>query len=271
MQELEIIIVAKHHRPTLLNLAFLQAKDIVPKDWQLAHPVSSNQSTQIVFQNGVKFTAQANRLILAEAIKDQPLPDLKIPEIAHRYVQALPKADYEIIELQIRQTAPASETSGEDYIIDRLIATGPWTQVGNAPVKAALQLLYALEDRQLVISVNPAQIQQPQASAMPMTLFTGNFRYAIRSNTSEEQLTGIAQVLSNWQRDINTFHDLIQTRFLSPASPAHDPPEPDLPAPKQGSSPPEQGPPAPRQNPLAPAPEKPKSPSLWNRLWKKQR
>ena len=215
IQELSIVIVAKNHRPNLLNLSFLQCSDIVPEDWELARqPISNPQAAQIVFRNGVNLTAQANRLTLAEPIANKPLEEIQIPQIANRYAQSLPKMEYETVTVNVRRVISTAAVGEENYIIDKLVAPGPWTQVGNAPVNANVQFSYTLEGKQLIVSVNQGQAQLPEQGAVPVILFAGNFNYTVSGTAQQERLASVGKIFGEWQQDVATFHDIIDTRFL---------------------------------------------------------
>lgn len=215
IQELAIMIAAKNHRPNLLNLPFLQCSDIVPEDWELARqPVSSNQVAQVVFKNGINLTAQGNRVTLTEAIANKPPEDTQVPQIAYRYVHALPKVEYEAVTVNVRRVVSTDDAGGDNYIVNKLVAPGPWTQVGNETAKASVQFSYALEGKQLILSVNQGQAQLPDNQSAPVILFTGSFNYAVSATEQQARLASVSQIFGAWQQDLAAFSDIINTHFL---------------------------------------------------------
>ncbi|MBF2015834.1 MAG: hypothetical protein IGS23_11665 [Rivularia sp. T60_A2020_040] len=98
LQDLVIVIAAKNHKTSLLNADFLKCSGIVPSDWELARqPVNASNVAQVMFSNGIAITAEPQRIILAQPIKDIDGESILIPEIARKYARALPNMEFEAV------------------------------------------------------------------------------------------------------------------------------------------------------------------------------
>jgi hypothetical protein len=218
VQELVIVIAAKNNNPTILTVDFLKYSGIIPSDWELSRqPVLTNSASQVVFTNGVSIVAETNRVIFIEAVADKSADAIAIPQIAHKYVETLPNAEYQAIGLNPRGYASfdASEDAARNYLSKTLLAPGAWQEIGTAPARATVNYVYTLERGQFNLSVNEAALRQSDETTKPIVLFSGNFSYEIASNSKDEQLKNLYKALGNWQADLDTYTDIVNSKFLA--------------------------------------------------------
>ncbi|RCJ37337.1 hypothetical protein A6770_14490 [Nostoc minutum NIES-26] len=229
IQHVAIAIATKNHNPTLLTFDFLKYSDIVPSDWELARqPVISNQGSQVVFRNGITLAAQQELLSFVEMIGTKEISEIQIPAIARNYVKALPNVEYQALGIDIRGYITANQLGGEAGVqkyMNTLLASAPWQEVGNAPVKAAIQLVFSLEQRQFNLSINEGKLYVTEEETIPIVLFSGNFSYSVAGNSKEERLQSLQQLTHNWQEDLKVYLEIINTKFLQSVILLADAPE----------------------------------------------
>ena len=214
VQEVALVIAVNNHDPLMVGEAFLKQTGIIPDQWQLAQkPYLSPQATQLVFDNGVSIIAEPERIIFTQALGDKALNTIEIGEIANKYAAILKKADYQGVGINFRSFIPQSSYEDtQTYISQQLLAPASWQQVGEAPVRANINLNFILAGRQLSLSINPAAIQFPEQEPMPVILFGGNFGYQLDTT---DKLTQLTQILTNWQADLTEYQQLISQHFLT--------------------------------------------------------
>jgi hypothetical protein len=218
VQELGIMLVTEKHTPTMLNPDVLRCSGIVPTDWELARsPLYAQHLTQLIFQNGVSLVAEANRILFTESIKAKALPEICIAEIARNYLERLPHANYRNVVISLKGFAVMNPhpDAARQYIVTRLLAPGPWQELGQEPVRASLNFIYALEHKRLHLSVNEAILESSEGKSVPAILFSGNFEYAPTHSSSTEHHAHFGTIIEHWQADLNIFQDLVNHRFLS--------------------------------------------------------
>jgi len=216
MQEVAIILVADDLNPGLFNLDFLKFSGIVPTDWELAQqPAMSPSLAQFNFQNGVNLVAQQRSVTFLEAIADKRPHDLQAPTLARRYLDKLPHADYRGLAVTPRLLLgfPQHDDAARRFIVERLLAPGPWREIGTAPLRATLTLNYQLAHCQLSIAVNEVRLQQTEERSIAALLFAGSFNYALDPD-QPEPARKLHQWLANWHVDLATFRETIGQRFL---------------------------------------------------------
>ena len=126
IQELALALTAKNHSPTLLNSDFLKYSDIVTAHWELARPpIFSPQISQVAFTNGINIVAQSNAITFIESLSAKPLEDTKIPAVIRKYVEALPRTDYQTLSINPRSFVTfqeGDENAASEYITSTLLS-----------------------------------------------------------------------------------------------------------------------------------------------------
>jgi hypothetical protein len=229
-QELAIVVAADNLNPTILNPDFLKYSGIVPADWELARsPLYTNQMAQVIFQNGVSLVAQPDRIMFLEAIGNKADTDVQVAEIARKYIGILQQVKYQAIGINLRGYVSCKGEAGEahQFLTQTLLSSGSWQDFGQEPVQTSINFVYTLKESRFNLSVNEATLQFPEEQTLPVILFSGNFSYALDEKADSERVEKIAQIIGNWQSDLDAYRDLINTKFLSQA-PANAPSVPNL-------------------------------------------
>ena len=89
LQDSAISINVENNNPKFLNIDTLNHAGIVPSNWELARqPINTDNVSQVIFANGVAITAEPQRIILAQSIRNVDGESILIPEIACKYIQS---------------------------------------------------------------------------------------------------------------------------------------------------------------------------------------
>lgn len=219
IQELAIVIAVKNHNPAILNPDFLKYSGIVPAEWEVARPpISTNQASQVIFKDGVSILVESNKITFVEAIATKGVEEVKIPAIARKYVETLPHVDYQAIGINFRGHVLFDKEgqTARNYIFGTLLSPGSWQEVGNAPVQAAMRFVYSLKQAKLTLDINEVGLQLPEKEVLPAVLFSANFTHPIAGDRQSERLNALSQVIGEWQIDLETYREIVNTRFLKP-------------------------------------------------------
>ena len=213
LQESAFVFVGKKQNPSLINPDFFRCSGIIREDLELARPpVYTQQAAQLVFTNGVSVTAQADRVIFAESMATKSLQELEVPQIARKYIEALPHAEYQMMGINLRGLVPFPQTvdAARQFLTRQLLSAGAWQDFGEEPARTSLNVAYTLQGRRLYLSINEAALQLPDEQVTPIVLFSGNFEYSVEGDRQR-----LLSVLSNWQADLEIYKNLINDRFLN--------------------------------------------------------
>jgi hypothetical protein len=217
IQELAIVLGAQNFKPTLLNPDALVVSGIIPGDWELARqPVVTPQVAQLSFKNGVNFLAQGNVLTLSEGIR--PGQELQIPGVAQQYMSKMENAGYRSVGISPKVLIGfpgGTEDIARQFIVEQLIAPGPWRDVGTQPMQAKVEFSYPLDRCFLNLSIVEARIAQQDKPTIPALLFNSNFAYNLPADNPQQALQMAQQRIAAWIEDWKFFQEVVQQRFLS--------------------------------------------------------
>jgi hypothetical protein len=217
IQEIAISISANNLNPTILSEDFLKLSGIVPSDWELrAKPTLNPRLSQLSFKSGVNVVAQPGTISFTEGMNTKQVKELQAAEVACKYVAKLSNAEYQGLAINVRTLVPllSGPDAARSFIADTLLAPGPWKDFGKEPLQAGINLFYQLDDCQLTLSINQAKLQPQDKPAIPALLFSGSFNYNLGQYSGEDRLQKLAQLIRNWSKNIETFRELIDRRFL---------------------------------------------------------
>jgi hypothetical protein len=221
-RDIALVFAVQRQDPTLLSPEFLTYSGIVPAEWEVAQqPIRTQQASQVRYQNGATIVAYPNQVIFSQLLAEDTV--VEIPGVAQRYAEVLRNMVYQGVGINVRGYVPfASENTdaARDYMFNNLLAKGDWQEFGTAPIQASLNLNYKLEKGQLNLSINEATLQLPEQQPFPVMLFVGNFNYALSDESEAQKLHALADAVSSWQADVDTFKTLISEKFLGPAASA---------------------------------------------------
>jgi hypothetical protein len=211
VQELSLVIAVERQDPSLLTPDFLRYSGIIPQAWELARqPVCAQQAAQVSYQNGVSIIAYPDRTIFVEPISDKA--EAELPHIAQRYCEILRNLNFQAVGTNFRGHVlfPGTEDSAHQYLCNTLLSPGPWQNIGTAPMRAGLNLIYTFERNVMNLSVQEAMIQLPEQERVPVVLFTANFETPLQSQSESERLTGLQQAIQGWQGDLATYRQTVE-------------------------------------------------------------
>jgi hypothetical protein len=219
VQELSLVIAVERQDPSLLTPDFLRYSNIIPQDWELSRqPVRSQQAAQVSYQNGVSLLAYPDRIVFVERLGDKTEESIELPQIAQRYGDVLRNLNFQAVGTNFRGHVlfPGAEDSAHQYLCSSLLSPGSWQNIGTAPMRAGLNLVYSFERNIMNLSVQEAMLQLPEQERVPVVLFTANFETQLKGRPVSEQPTVLNHALKHWRNDLTiykqTVGQLLQTQ-----------------------------------------------------------
>ena len=218
IQDSAISINVEKNNPKFINIDTLNHTGIVPSNWELARqPINTDNVSQVVFTNGVAITAEPQRIILAQSIRNVEEESILIPDIACKYVQALPNLEFLAAVINFRGITPFKEQdTARQYITQTLLSPGAWQSVGEAPARASVDFVYKLQRCPFHLKVMEAALQAENQSEenTPIIMFNGSFSYELSGENNSEKLAQLHSILNNWQTDLDEYRIIINHKFL---------------------------------------------------------
>jgi hypothetical protein len=219
IQELAITIAAKGLNPMSLNLDVLKQTGVIPSDWELSRqPVQNPRAVQLSFKSGVNLVAQPGSVTFSQAFNN-PNQTMQIADVAMSYLDKFPNVDYQGVSISPKSLIGfgEEENTARKFIAENLLAPGAWREIGTAPMQANLNLVYRLEHCPMTLSINEARVQRPEKTPVSALLFSGSFNYQTNEGAFPERVSQIKDKINNWQRDMKSFREIVNQRFLGQA------------------------------------------------------
>lgn len=216
-ESLSVVVVAQNHNPTILNPDFLYRNAIVPDDWKRAEdPICTPPLARVIFDNGIGIEAQFDKVIFTERDATK-IPDrTPLGDVALKYVKTLPHVTYGAVGINPHGFVECdSDEEARLFLTATLIANGPWRKVGDEPAHAALRLIYTFGDCQCILSIEQARARSgKESSRKPVITFRANFHRTLAGESHNQQLDYLYELIRNWRKDYDLFHQIIGTTFL---------------------------------------------------------
>jgi hypothetical protein len=206
-----IVVTANLHNPSILHPSFLKSEGIVPPDWELAEqpPISTSAVSAVQFRNGIAFTVEPMKLQILDQRPPEDARGAVLPDLALRYVEALPKVRYTAVGINFTGFLEHAEPA--KYLVDRFLRAGPWNAEPQPLRGIELKFVYESAERRLQLSVAPGGIQATQENARPRqgVVISGNHHREVKKS---EDLTA---AFANFSEVTTEFNRIATSILLS--------------------------------------------------------
>jgi len=219
IQELAITLSAQNLNPTMLTLDNLRSLGVIPGDWELSRqPVLNQLQARLTFKNGVNLVAQQRNITFAEPLTRQNKENLQSASIAKAFMAKFSQAGYQAVSIApktIVSFGNQTDTNPRQFIVQKIIASGPWQEVGNGLPQASVNFVYQLQECQLNLSVSEVQLrtQNEPNQGVPGLLFSGSFNYR-SPQAGTNTISQLQSRIDRWSDDFETFHQIVHQKFL---------------------------------------------------------
>ena len=217
LRELAVTIVAKNHNPSILNPDFLRLNHIVSEEWELAEPpVNVDLIAHVKYKNGIGITAQFEKITFFERVGATAVHEVRVPQIAKRYVETLPHVDYRAVGINPKGLVIAdSDEEASHFVAERLIAAGPWKSFGDRPPVVKADFVYSMGEATLNLAIGSGTSSEgPEATGISNVVFAGNFHREIGGENPGERMRNLLRIVDTWKADVEAFTQLVNSHFL---------------------------------------------------------
>ncbi|QDZ38657.1 hypothetical protein FRE64_01080 [Euhalothece natronophila Z-M001] len=218
VQEIAITLVVKGLNPAMLTLENCHAWGVIPEDWELSkNPMISSQQARLNFKNGVNVMAKPHQINFAEPIPVKGVEGMKFAAVAKQFVDQLTQVNYQQLRIEPRLIIVFNHQENDlrnyprEFILDYLMASGPWLNVGERSPQIAVNFTYQFPEYQLQLNIQEGYSQQSNQSSVRGLVFSGSFIYPINEKKSRESIKG---EIDTWSNQLNQFQTIVKEQFL---------------------------------------------------------
>lgn len=215
IRELSVVIAAQNHNPTILNPDFLLLNKITQADWVLAQaPVCVEPFAQVEYTNGVSVVSESQKIVFTQSGESLTPESIVAVKMAQQYVKTVPHVDYKAVGINPKgDVGFQAEDGPRRYIMEKLIAQGPWQKYGQGPVRGSAVFIFQLEAAKLVLTVQEAKQRNLDGTGAAVVIFSGNFHYELLTSR-DNALKALDNILDGWQACWADYTNLVNSVFL---------------------------------------------------------
>jgi hypothetical protein len=216
IRQFEFVLAVDKHNPILLNPELLRAKDVIPIDWELVQPPTYENGTALVaFQNGVYLAHQGTIIAFFEDTRAKSLENLEVPQIVHKYLERFPQENYRAVGLNLEgHTTFDTQDRARDYLFETLLNPDRSHESDQNLIQTITNFIYKLDRGVLTLTVRNTELQASETERIPVILFAANFHREVSELPEEERRQVSFQIINNWQTDVETYKDIVNSKFL---------------------------------------------------------
>ena len=125
LRSVSVVVTAQSHNPSILTHEFLVNSGVVPSDWVAIETVGIPPFSLIRFQNGVQWTLDESRLIVAESCESSFQDSYQVHTSVTEYLRKVDYVPYR--SLGLNWAVYLDTDAPSEWLIKRFLKDGPWT------------------------------------------------------------------------------------------------------------------------------------------------
>lgn len=216
--QFSVVISGETHNPTILNPDFLAVRNIVPSEWgwDTGQVVTTPALSLVSYTNGLSITVEPSRLQIVDAgaAIEGGAPDSKAPEIARRYVGALPYVRYTAVGVNFLSALERADP--ESYLKSKFLKQGSWDSPSHPLTAVGLRLAYPLANGRLLLTLDTGQAERADrepGNPVDVVLASANFHRDCSEYPADKQIDAyLAAVGDDWTTHKNLLRDILGTK-----------------------------------------------------------
>lgn len=199
LQDVSVVVLSEGNNPKLLSHDFLARNQIVPENWQIRDIVVTPPFSQILYENGVQFVVEINKLQVKANNPDLLTWEKELPTMASNYLELLPHVTYGGVGINFVYTSE----SFPDNPFERLLIDGPWLHREGGFSGAALELHYREQDPQFNLKIEKKSASEPDGNYSPQLVFNVNYHHSFNPDEEQERINYIHTIEKLKDRFLN--------------------------------------------------------------------
>lgn len=210
--QLDIVVIAQKHNPSILNPDFLLRNKIVQEDWGWEADTNSTLSTpqfsQVSYTCGVSIQAVMERLIFTS--KSAVHFDA-VCAVAVAYVNTLPHVSYTAFGINpTGHVLAASAAEAVSFLLGKVMRGEAFRSFAGGPSGGECAYIFNLEGCRLSLKITCGAVG-PKSERKPCMIFNGNFHRDLLGEDVDDRLRDLISGIKGWSKDQAFFADAVKS------------------------------------------------------------
>jgi hypothetical protein len=198
-----VVVLAKHHNPTILHPSFLASESIVPSDWETVETVCTPVFAIVRYKNGIVFNVEENKFQVTDnKIKDD-LRKSQVSDLACKYAEKLPHVHYNAVGVNFNGFIECAES--DSTVIRQFLKRNSANFNGGSPQALGLRLVYNLPDARLRLSLDGGKVNAGTEKERSGILVNANYHMDLPDSNRENRIKGIQKATSLFTQHYDNF------------------------------------------------------------------
>lgn len=206
--EFTIVILASANNPSILNPDFLRLNQIVDKDFNPVESISTPPVSHVKYREKVAITVDFERLTFADTDEERIPFRSPIPSITSKYIEVLRHVPYKAVGINFNGYYECSHIEPSQFILNKFIKNGPWTEFSGSAPTIGLSLSYKIEEVTLTLTISPAVTKKGERT-FPSIAINSNFH----CDPKEKNMENILKYIQKWETYFKQLNDLASKIF----------------------------------------------------------
>lgn len=189
-----VVVVAKHHNPSILNPDFLKYNSIVDGEWEVADTLTTPPFAQTRYKNGITVTVDNERLNITQEINGTYQDDSPIYKLAVGYMQILKHVKYTAVGLNWNIIVPKSDP--EIWLVEHFLKEESIPKSAPGLEELNLSMKFDLEGKKTNFQLSSGTVKIDSAQEIP----TSGVIVRTNSHYDAQNTDEIINVLTDWQK-----------------------------------------------------------------------
>lgn len=206
-----VVVLAKHHNPTILHPSFLASEEIVPSDWEAVETVCTPVFAIVRYKNGIVFNVEENKFQVTEnKIKDD-FRNSQVASLACKYAEKLPHVHYSAVGVNFNGFIECAET--ESTVIEQFLKPNAADFNGISPEALGLRIVYNLPDARLRLSLDGGKVDAGSEKERSGILISANYHMVMPEGDTTEKIGAIKRATSLFSKHYDNFIKVTRSIF----------------------------------------------------------
>lgn len=199
-----IVILAQAHNPSILNPDFLKNQKIVDESFTPTNVICTPPVAQISYQEGITIMAEFEKLQFTDTVTTRIPFESPIPDIAMKYVRALPHVRYTAAGINFVGHYPCKDKeTAANLLPSKFLKEGNWSSFGDATPYVGINFKYLVGNVHCTIKLDTTDVSRSKEAPSSVIMISSNY------HVDSDNIEGITTLISNWKTQYTHFSGIV--------------------------------------------------------------
>ncbi|MEA1999906.1 MAG: hypothetical protein U9N61_11375, partial [Euryarchaeota archaeon] len=164
--------------------------------------------SQVEYKNGIKITAEFDKLVFYIPKSANDDSETKISDIAKKYVDTLRHVNYKAVGINPKgHFSFDNKEALKNYFVNNMLSKGAWADFCGGVRSLSIKLRYKLDSVIYNIGIEQASLRSDKSREGSILSISGNLHHSISTEHIMKSYKKVLEIIDNMDSDLNRFED----------------------------------------------------------------